>query len=164
MAADTEPPELAQLLDTAERPRSQQWSFRAALTRYAQPQPQRSSAIIELLRRSETAVRPHAKTLARNGPMVWTAVCAASDSQADATEEGVDPILVDILKALAELDRLGDVLTTWAVDRSGDQPNAAVDATVARVTERLERSGVHREERTARPPGRRNDRGKRPET
>ena len=38
-------------LDVAERPRSTGWSLRAALVRYAQPQPQRASDLIELVRR-----------------------------------------------------------------------------------------------------------------
>ena len=56
MSASIEPPELAALVDPAERPRAENWSLRAALTRYAQPQPQRASAVIELLRRTEAAL------------------------------------------------------------------------------------------------------------
>ncbi len=151
MAGDVEPHALAQLLETAERPRSSQWSFRAALTRYAQPQPQRSSETIELLRRMEAALRPHAKTLERDGPKIWSAMHATSDpAGAD-----VDPALVELLRVLAELDRLGDVIVAWAIDRSGERPDGAVDTAIADLAHRLERLGIHREVRPTRSPPRR---------
>ena len=130
---DLGPGELEQLLDAAERPRVDGWSLRAALTRYAQPQPQRASAILELVRRIESALRPHARAL--SGSM-----------------DGVAAEVLELLEALVELDRLGDVLATWAVARAGERPDAAVDEVVGDVTARLERLGVHREART-RPSG-----------
>ena len=54
--ADIEPPELARLLDFAERPRTQDWSLRAALVRYAQPRPQSVSDLLDLVRRLEAAL------------------------------------------------------------------------------------------------------------
>jgi hypothetical protein len=146
VSAELQPPELAALVDTAERPRAANWSLRAALTRYAQPQPQRASAVIELLRRIESALKPHTKRLEREGPAVWAEVSAA----APATDEH----LVGLLRALAEVDRLGDVLATWAVDRAGERPDGLVDEVVAGVAARLESLGVEREERPARPPAR----------
>jgi hypothetical protein len=141
MVAEVEPAELAQLLDAAERPRAENWSLRAALTRYAQPQPQRASDVIELLRRIESALRPHASFFVREGTSVWSAV------QSDARSSAEDEFVVDVLRTLVELDRLGDVLATWAVDRAGERPDAAVDAVVEDVTSRLEHLGVQREER-----------------
>lgn len=143
MTAPFEPAELAALVDTAERPRAENWSLRAALTRYAQPQPQRASAVIELLRRIEFALKPHTKRLEREGPAVWAEVVGAAPT---------DEHLVGLLQALAEVDRLGDVLATWAVDRAGERPDGLVDEVVADVTARLEALGVEREERPARPP------------
>lgn len=144
MAAEVEPEELAQLLDAAERPRVANWSLRAALTRYAQPQPQRSSDVIELLRRAEGALKPHAKRLEREGASIWAAV-----SDEAAVVEAGDEFLVEVLRALAELDRLADTLAAWAVERAGERPDSAVDAVVADVTARFERLGVGREERPA---------------
>ena len=141
MGADLEPAALARLLDVAERPRVAQWSLRAALTRYAQPEPLRASAIIELVRRIEGALRPHAKRLASDGVAVWAAV------QDGATTDPDDDQLVGVLLALVELDRLGDHLATWAVDRSDHRPDAVVDQVVTEVTQRLESLGVQREER-----------------
>ena len=143
MPPEVRPAELARLLDTAERPRAEGWSLRAALTRYAQPQPQRASAVIELLRRIEAALRPHTKRFEKEGPEVWAAVEGAA---------GSDPV-ADVLRALQQLDALGDVLATWAVDRAGARPDDEVDAAVTALTARLEELGVPREERTGPPPG-----------
>jgi hypothetical protein len=141
MAAEVEPRELAQLLDAAERPRAENWSLRAALTRYAQPQPQRGSDIIELLRRIESALHKHSKLFERDGEAVWSAV------QSESASDAVDPFVVEVLQAMIELDRLGDALAEWAVARATDRPDAIVDSVVADVTARLERLGVRREER-----------------
>ena len=141
MPPEVRPAELARLLDTAERPRAEGWSLRAALTRYAQPQ--RASAVIELLRRLEAVLRPHTQRFEKEGPEIWAAVEAEDDG---------DPV-AGILRALQQLDALGDVLATWAVDRAGERPDDQVDATVAALTVRLEELGVPREERTGPPPG-----------
>jgi hypothetical protein len=52
-----------------------------------------------------------------------------------------------------ELDRIGEVLAGWAVDISGDRPDAAVDAAIEKIGTRLDELGVSHEERT--PPRRR---------
>lgn len=144
MAPEVEPAELARLLELAERPRVDDWSLRAALTRYAQPQPQRVGDLLELVRRMEGAIRPHHKALEREGPTFWQALQSGDGSS---PHEGV----VELLRAMAELDRVGDVLAAWAVDPSQEHPDAAVDAVVADVGARLERLGVPREQRQ-RPP------------
>src|SRR5688572_11840470 len=147
MAAEVRPAALAQVLDVAERARPTGWSLRAALVRYAQPQPQRASDLIELVRRIESALRPSAKLLERDGPAVWDAVTGG------ARGDEVDERLVSLLQALVELDGIGDELSAWAVRASPeDRPDAAIDETVAAVTARLEALGVAREERP-RPPG-----------
>jgi len=139
-----EPPELARVLDFAERPRSHDWSFRAALVRYAQPQPERVSALLDLVRRLEFAVKPRLKEIERDGPALWDA----------ATGDGTgDPFLVGALQAMIELDRLGDALAEWAVDRSGDRPDAQVDAVTADVAARLEAAGIPQAERQRPPRG-----------
>ena len=63
-----EPPELARLLDFAERSRAGDWSLRSSLVRYAQSQPVRVSQVLELVRRIEAALHPHARLLAGQGP------------------------------------------------------------------------------------------------
>jgi hypothetical protein len=145
---EIEPPELARLVDYAERPRSGDWSLRSALVRYAQPEPARVGQVLELVRRIEFALAPHAKLLQREGPKVWQAL-ASGDGPDDA-----DSLVVGLLQANTELDGLAELLTTWAVDRATDRPDAAVDAVVASVTRRLDDLGVAREERPG-PPSRR---------
>lgn len=146
------PEELARVVEAAERARAGGWSLRAALTRYAQPQPTRASQVIELVRRIEAALRPHRKLLEKEGDRIWAEMTSDDGSATDA-----DPP-VPLLRALAELDRLADVLATWAVDRQGERPDAAVDAVVADVAGRLEALGVPHEERP-RPSGRPRSRG-----
>jgi hypothetical protein len=156
MAGVVEPAALAKVLDAAERPRASEWSLRAALTRYAQPQPVRASAIIELVRRAESALRPFAKVLERDGVAVWSTLEDGSTDPTTAGDtSGVDAKLVELLRAMVELDGLGDVLARWAVAREGARPDGEVDRVVADVTARLERLGVAREERPPRPGARR---------
>jgi hypothetical protein len=142
MAVEVEPPELAALLDYAERPRTDDWSLRAALTRYAQGQPQRVGDLLELVRRIEFALKPQLKAIEREGAEYWQAL-----------QSGDDRLAVELLRAMAEIDRLGDVLATWASEpRSHERPDAAVDAVTTDVAARLDRLGVPKEERTGRPP------------
>jgi hypothetical protein len=145
MPAEIEPPELARLVDYAERPRRGDWSLRSALVRYAQPEPQRVNDILELVRRVDAALAKSAAGLSREGPAFWDAL------EQDGTEP--DAYVVGVLRTARELDALGEVLADWAVDRAGDGPNADVDRVVADVAQRLDGLGVPREER---PPGPRN--------
>jgi hypothetical protein len=146
VAVGIEPPELAQLLDFAERPRTENWSLRAALVRYAQPQPERVREVLELVRRIEAALRPHIKALERHGSELWDALHAESGR---ASED--DAGLLELLRTMTELDRIGDVLAAWAVDITAQRPDAEVDAVIADVAPRLDALGVPREDRTRQP-------------
>lgn len=146
MPAEIDPPELARLLDYAERSRVGDWSFRSALCRYAQPQPERVGQVLEHVRRLEFALPAHKARLDREGPDLWAAV--AADGGAG------DDVLVGMLGAMAELDALGDVLADWAEDRAGKHPEAEVDRTTAAVGARLDALDVPREERVRPPRGR----------
>jgi hypothetical protein len=53
------------LVDYAESPRVDHWSLRGALVRYAQPEPVRASALLELVRRTDGALKPFARDLER---------------------------------------------------------------------------------------------------
>jgi hypothetical protein len=139
MPVEVEPPELAELVECAERPRVNDWSLRAALTRYAQPQPQRVSDLLDAVRRIEFALGSHRATIERDGPSLWEAVQSADDAPTDR--------LVGLLRAMVEVDRLGDVLAAWAADPTGDRPDVNVDAVIADVVDQLDRLGIPREER-----------------
>lgn len=119
----------------AERSRAGDWSLRAALTRFAQPEPVRVAALLDLVRRMDAAASDEARTFAADGPQLWDALQAQGDG---ARPEG----LVGLLAAMAEVDRFGDVLAAWAVDPSMGRPVEAFDAVVADVRARLEELGV----------------------
>ena len=142
MPAEIEPPELARLVDFSERARSDDWSLRSALVRYAQPQPQRVNDILDLVRRVEWAIGKQSKRVEKDGAALWAAL--------EADDDGDE--LVALLRAAQELDALGDVVVAWAVDRSGDSPDARVDEVVADVGQQLDALGIPHEER----PGPRN--------
>jgi hypothetical protein len=143
---EVEPPELARLVDFAERPRTHDWSLRAALVRYAQPEPVRVNRVLEHVRRIDFALGKQRKLLEREGPAIWAALASGADG---AGGEHAD--VVALLQVTAELDRLGDALAAWAVDRAVEQPDAQVDEVTADVERRLDELGIPREERT-RPP------------
>lgn len=103
MTAEIQPPELAQLVDFAERPRRDDWSLRAALTRYAQPEPKRVGDLLEVVRWVEYGLRPHLKAIQRDGPSLWQQFRGGGGGDAS-------DAIVGLLQLVAELDRLGDVL------------------------------------------------------
>jgi hypothetical protein len=138
---EVEPPELARLLDFAECGRAEDWSLRAALVRYAQPEPERAGRVLEVVRRTDAALRHHRRLFERDGPAVWSALTENGSSPS------VDAEAVDLLRATIELDRLGDLLAIWAIDRAGDRPVREVDEVTADVERRLDLLGVPREER-----------------
>jgi len=141
MALEVEPPELARLVDFAECARVDGWSLRAALVRYAQPEPERAGLLLEVVRRAQGALDRHAKLLQRDGPAIWATVTDDSPSPAASHRE-----VTALLAATVELDELGDRLATWAVSRAGERPAADVDVVVTDVANRLDALGVPREE------------------
>lgn len=131
------------LADLSERPRSERWSLRAALVRYAQPQPARAGAVLAVVRRVEAVLHTQLKRIEREAPELEAAM-AADDPEP----------LVQLLLAVRPLDRLGDALAGWAAaGPAAPRPDAELDAVVRDVTARLDELGVPREERTGPPPG-----------
>jgi hypothetical protein len=144
---NVEPAELADLIAFSERPRVDDWSLRAALTRYAQPQPQRVSDVLDLIRRIEFAFGAEQAAFTKDGVTLWEAVQSVKPGQ---PSDG----LVGLLRATVELDQMGDALAAWAADTSVERPDATVDAVVADVGRRLDELGIPHEERPAPPRGR----------
>lgn len=141
MPAEPEPPELAALVDFAERGRVGDWSLRGALVRYAQGEPRRVRLVLELVRRLDAALHPHSSALVKDGPAIWAAVTA------DGAATGAHAPLVELLRTAQVLDALGDTLATWAEDpKAAPRPDAEVDAAIAAVTARLADLGVPEEE------------------
>ena len=145
MPTEIVPAALARLLDFAERPRAEEWSLRAALVRY--PQPQRVNDVLDCVRRVESALARHTAVIEREGPDLWAAL------EGDGNDGQVDAQLAGLLRAARELDHLGDTLANWAVDVRNKRPDAEVDRVVSSVARQLDALGVPREERQ-RPPGR----------
>ena len=83
-------------------PRRDDWTLRAALVRFAQPEPVRAGAVLELVRRTDGALRK------------------------------ADPATADALApVVADLDAIADALVAWAVDHRGPAPVAVVDERAA---------------------------------
>jgi hypothetical protein len=64
-----------------------------------------------------------------------------------------------LLRAMTDLDRLGDTMADWAHDRDGKHPEDELDATVAEVERHLDAIGAPREERVPPPGARSRSRG-----
>lgn len=154
MAGDVEPRELALLVDFAERPRLDDWSLRSAVVRYAQPQPVRASRVLDCVRRTEGALHAHGRLLQSDGHELWNAL--QSDGAASDAAHGD---VVRLLEVAATLDRLGDLLASWAARWPAPRPDDEIDAVTAEVEARLNRLGVAAD---GPPPGGRFGRATRP--
>jgi hypothetical protein len=117
------------------------------------------SDLLDLVRRIDFAMTDHLDRLERDGPALWEAL-----RDGDGDGDVPDMLLVGLLGAMAEIDRLGDALATWAVDRADDRPNAAVDAVIADVTDRLRELGVPHQTAPGPPPRGRGERRRRGST
>lgn len=97
------------LVDLAERPRASNWSMRAALTRYSQPQPQRASDVIELLRRIEAALAGGRAVDDLAGPMAAldglgdTLATWAVERAGERPDQLVDTVTTQVAAALDDL-------------------------------------------------------------
>lgn len=141
------------VIEYAERPRLDGWSLRAALVRYAQPEPARAGAVLELVRRTDGALKPHAKRLAREPRLLELAEgdeTPDDETPGDETDEERDTVMALVRVALV-MDHLGDVLASWASTRSDDRPDDEIDTIARSAFAMLGALGVARE---ARPPRR----------
>lgn len=146
-------PELTELLELADRPRAQGWSFAASLTRYAQPRPELSVAIWRELRRVLWSLREGSDRLEADGPELLTR--ARDEGSARPASSGdQDDLLVAVLRGALELDALADVLVAWAAERAVERPDAQVEAMVHEVAQLLDEAGVPHEPRGGPPRGR----------
>lgn len=119
------------LADVAERPRTGDWSLRAALVRYGQRDPIRVQQLLEVVRRYEGALKPHVKLLQKG----------------EVPDEAVE-----LLHVGERLDAVADALAEWAKDpHHAERPDADVDAVTKDAAARLDELGVPREEAPPRP-------------
>lgn len=120
----------ADLIGLAERARTDDWTMRSALVRYAQPEPLRASAVLELIRRLDGALHPHARAIERG--------------------DEPDEAARSLLAPAAVLDHLGDVLVAWARDPAQSRPDDVVDGLVRDVFGQLADLDIPRETRPTR--------------
>lgn len=139
---DLEPPELAALVDVAERPRAGDWSLRAALVRYAQFRPGLVRDLMEVVRRLELVTHTHGRLMAREGPAIWAAL------EGGTTPPGDLGLVVEVLRVARDLDHLAETVAAWAQHRAGDLPDEAVATVTRAAAQRLDELGVPREEQT----------------
>lgn len=152
MPPDLEPPELARLADVAGAARIEDWTLRSALTRYAQPQPRRAAAIMELIRRLEAALHPHDRLLRADGAaLLAESEPGSAPSDVDDTDRA---LAVGLLGVARVFDSLADRLAVWATDITADRPDPAVDEAVGEAKTRLDALGVPEEEDRRPPRGR----------
>lgn len=149
---------LDQLSELPERLRAEGWSMAAALTRYAQPQPELVGALWQEIRRVLWSLQAGSELLDVDGAGLLERARVLEEAQAE--PEAADDrqaLMVAVLRAALALDELGDVLVAWGVDRAGERPDAQVEATVRQVAGVLDAAGVPHEPREG-PPDRRGQR------
>ena len=104
--AEAEPEPASSLVNFAESPRAGDWTLRSALVRFAQPQPVRAGAMLELVRRIEAALHPLTRALEG-----WTVPCdrrlsPSSVAETDAGWRLDDPVAPYPDTRTADLARL----------------------------------------------------------
>ncbi len=73
----------------AEAPRTAEWTLRSALVRFAQPEPVRAAALLDLVRRCEWAIHPLVRVIERH--LVLGDCRPSLPSRAENTSGGDDP-------------------------------------------------------------------------
>lgn len=96
------------VLDYAERARADDWSMRSALVRFAQPEPVRAGAVLELVRRVDGALHPLVRSLERTA-----VVCDRlldESVRPEPREPYPDARVVDLARLVAAMPHAGDAV------------------------------------------------------
>jgi len=129
-------PDGPRLVDYAESPRVGDWTLRSALVRFAQPEPTRAGAVLELIRRTDGALKPHRRRLESSSvpthPGLGTDLLAG-DEIPDDVERRSDARAADLARCIV---RFGDgqaVVDAYAAaeDVGTDELHATALLTVA---------------------------------
>ncbi len=104
-----------QIIGFSEQPRAGNWTLRSALVRLAQPEPLRSEAILQIVRRLDAALKPFEKEPKKAGE------------------------LTGVVETIGELS---DALCEWAQAGPANPPLAAIDQTCAVLFAKLDELGV----------------------
>ena len=134
------------LVDYAESPRVGEWTLRAALVRYAQPVPAGASAVLELVRRTDGALKPFLRALdahvTATDPVLSAASFPAGGAPlAPSPAARLDARAADLARlALDEPEQFDRVLGEYeAVEPLDDDERAAIP--VLAVAVELDRLG-----------------------
>ena len=119
------------LVDYAESSRAGGWSLRSALVRFAQPEPTRAGAVLELIRRTDGALKPHRRRLesaaVRTHPDLGPALVVDVDGTVAIRADArcvLDAPAADLARAALHLDD-GDAVVEAYVAAAGDDPTFA---------------------------------------
>lgn len=163
------------LADYAEGVRATGWSLRSALVRLAQLDPVRVAAVLQVVRRTDAALKDHVRLLERTAvPTAPELVHRRSDtspiSDGRATDlaralvryvdagAAVDAYVgaesvsdeeqrsLDVLVAAVHLDHLAEALAEWAPAPTDPPPLDLLDQVTRGVAAHLDQSGIPREE------------------
>ncbi len=106
----------------AESGRTDDWSLRSALVRFAQPEPVRAGAVLELVRRTDGALHPHLRLLESTEVATDPALSAAR--LADDVRDGLtrDARAVDLARVLDRFDDGEEIVARYAeIEGVGDE-------------------------------------------
>ena len=120
------------LVDYAESSRDGDWSLRSALVRFAQPEPVRAGAVLELVRRTDGALKPHRRKLesasAPTFPGLGTDLVVEGDDGAAAIRPDsarvLDAPVADLARAVLRLPE-GEAVVAAYTAAAGDDPTHA---------------------------------------
>lgn len=121
-------PDGHRLVDYAESSRTGDWSLRSALVRFAQPEPTRAGAVLELIRRTDGALKPHRRRLEASGAPTHPGLgpdLFVDDGGALAIRAGAERVLdapaADLARAVLRLAD-GDSVVAAYTDAGGADP------------------------------------------
>lgn len=122
-------PDGHRLVDYAESGRSGDWTLRSALVRFAQPEPTRAGSVLELIRRTDGALKPHRRRLesvsAPSHPDLGEDLVIAADGVPSIRSDArrvLDAPVADLARAAHRLDD-GDAIVAAYVAVAGDHPS-----------------------------------------
>lgn len=126
------------LLQVAESPRVDDWTLRSALVRFAQPEPELSSAILESVRRTQAALDPMVRELLRHGVLTDRRMASSSEvGLAPIADPLPDVRVADLARAVRGLPD-GDHAAATVVEAY----DAAVESTGAEPVSAVERAAI----------------------
>lgn len=108
--------EIRTLLQVSESPRVDDWTLRSALVRFAQPQPELASAILESVRRTQAALDPIARELLRHGVVTDRRLGTSGDGGLAPPIDPLPDVRVADLARVVRIHPAGDDVVARVLD------------------------------------------------